>query len=190
MKGSKILLILCFLYLVLLPQFVLASAESESPWNAWMLFWRVVNTVALIGLLIYFVRKPLSSFFSERKTQISRDLEEAQEQREKAEALLSDYKQRLGGMEKEVEKLRAELQKSADAESVKIEANAEKLSLSIVEAAKLAAEQEVRKARVTLKNEAVGLAVQMAESLVREKINDTDRKKIIEDYLVKVGGMK
>lgn len=81
MKGIKILLILCCLYLVLLPQFVLASAEAESPWNAWMLFWRVVNTVALIGLLIYFVRKPLSSFFSERKTQISRDLEEAQEQR-------------------------------------------------------------------------------------------------------------
>ena len=93
-------------------------------------------------------------------------------------------------MEKEVEKLRAELQKSADAESAKIEANAEKLSVSMVEAAKLAAEQEVRKARVTLKNEAVGLAVQMAESLIREKINDTDRKKIIEDYLVKVGGMK
>ena len=59
-------------------------------------------------------------------------------------------------MEKEVEKLRAELQKSADAESAKIEANAEKMSVSMVEAAKLAAEQEVRKARATLKNEAVG----------------------------------
>jgi F0F1-type ATP synthase membrane subunit b/b' len=110
MKGIKILLILCSLSLFLLPQFVLASAESESPWSTWMLFWRVVNTAALVGLLIYFARKPLSSFFSERKTQISKDLKDAQEQREKAEALLSEYKQRLAGMEKEVEKLRAELQ--------------------------------------------------------------------------------
>jgi F0F1-type ATP synthase membrane subunit b/b' len=62
--------------------------------------------------------------------------------------------------------------------------------VSMVEAAKLAAEQEVRKARVILKNEAVGLAVQMAESLISEKINNTDRKNIIEDYLAKVGGMK
>lgn len=83
MKGIKILLILCSLSLFLLPQFVLASAESESPWSAWMLFWRVVNTAALVGLLIYFARKPLSSFFSERKTQISKDLKDAQEQREK-----------------------------------------------------------------------------------------------------------
>ncbi len=190
MKGIKILLILICLCFVLSPQFVLASSESESPWSAWMLFWRVVNTVALIGLLIYFVRKPLGSFFSERKTQIKNDLAEAQEQCEKAEALLSEYKQKLAGMEKEVEKLSAELRKSADAESAKIEANADKLAASMVEAARLAAEQEVRKARVTLKSEAVGLAVQMAESLIREKINDTDRKRIIEDYLEKVGGMK
>ena len=70
------------------------------------------------------------------------------------------------GWKKKWKSSRAELQKSADAESAKIEANAEKMSVSMVEAAKLAAEQEVRKARVTLKNEAVGLAVQMAESLI------------------------
>ncbi len=42
----------------------------------------------------------------------------------------------------------------------------------MVESAKLAAEQEVRKAKSILKNEAVGLAVGMAESLIREKINE------------------
>ena len=129
-------------------------------------------------------------FFSERKAQISKDLEEAKEQRDKAQALLTEYEKKLAGMEQELEKLRAELQKSADAESVKITANAEKMAGSMVEAAKLAAEQEVRKARSTLKNEAVAMAVQLAESLICEKINDADRKKIVEDYLVKVGGIK
>ncbi len=192
MKATKIGLILFFLFVALSPEIASASAAGaeEGPWSAWMLFWRVINTAALIGLLIYFVRKPLATFFSERKAQISKDLEEAKEQRDKAEALLAEYKQKFAGMEKELEKLRAELQKSADAESAKIMANAEKMSVSMVEAAKLAAEQEVRKARATLKNEAVAMAVQMAESLIREKINDADRKKIVEDYLVKVGGIK
>ena len=192
MKATKVGLILLCLYVALSPEIVSASAAGaeEGPWSAWMLLWRVINTAALIGLLIYFVRKPLATFFSERKGQISKDLEEAKEQREKAEALLSEYKQKFAGMEKELEKLRTELQKSADAESAKIMANAEKMSVSMVEAAKLAAEQEVRKARATLKNEAVAMAVQMAESLIREKINDADRKKIVEDYLVKVGGIK
>ena len=192
MKATKVALILFYLCVALSPEIVCAAAAGaeESPWSAWMLFWRVINTVALVGLLIYFARKPLANFFSERKAQISKDLEEAKEQREKAEALLTEYKQKLAGMEKELEKLRAELRKSADAESAKIMANAEKMSVSMVEAAKLAAEQEVRKARATLKNEAVAMAVQMAESLIREKINDADRKKIVEDYLVKVGGIK
>jgi F-type H+-transporting ATPase subunit b len=192
MKAIKVGLILLCLCVALSPEIVSASAAGaeEGPWSAWMLLWRVINTVALIGLLIYFVRKPLINFFSERKAQISKDLEEATEQREKAEALLTEYKQKLAGMEKELERLRTELQKSADAESAKIMANAEKMSVSMVEAAKLAAEQEVRKARATLKNEAVAMAVQMAESLIREKINDADRKKIVEDYLVKVGGIK
>jgi F-type H+-transporting ATPase subunit b len=192
MKAPKVGLILLYLFVALAPGIALASAAGgeESPWNAWMLFWRVVNTVALIALLIYFLRKPMAKFFAERKAQISKDLEEAKEQREKAEALLAEYEKKLAGMEKELEKLRAELQKSAAADSAKIMANAEKMSVSMVEAAKLAAEQEVRKARATLKNEAVAMAVQMAESLIREKINDADRKKIVEDYLVKVGGIK
>jgi F-type H+-transporting ATPase subunit b len=192
MKATKVGLILFYLFIAISPGIALASAAGgeESPWNAWMLFWRVVNTVALIALLVYFLRKPMAKFFAERKAQISKDLEEAKEQREKAEALLAEYEKKLAGMEKELEKLRAELQKSAAAESAKIMANAEKMSVSMVEAAKLAAEQEVRKARATLKNEAVAMAVQMAESLIREKINDADRKKIVEDYLVKVGGIK
>ena len=192
MKATKVGLILFYLFLVLSPGIALATAAGaeESPWTVWMLFWRVVNTVALVGLLIYFLRKPMANFFSERKAQISKDLEEAKEQRDKAEALLAEYEKKLAGMEKELEKLRAELQKSAAAESAKIMTNAEKMSVSMVEAAKLAAEQEVRKARAILKNEAVAMAVQMAESLIREKINDADRKKIVEDYLVKVGGIK
>lgn len=165
MKATKIGLILFYLFVVLSPGIALATAAGaeESPWSAWMLFWRVVNTAALIGLLIYFLRKPMANFFSERKAQISKDLEEAKEQRDKAETLLAEYKQKLAGMEKELEKLRAEMRKSADAESAKIMANADKISASMVEAAKLAAEQEVRKARATLKNEAVAMAVQMAE---------------------------
>ena len=61
---------------------------------------------------------------------------------------------------------------------------------SMVEAAKVTAEQEVRKAKAALKAEAVELAVELAEALVREKINEGDHKRLVEEYLDKVGGMK
>ncbi len=121
---------------------------------------------------------------------IRRDLEDAKEQKAQAERKLKEYEDKLAGMEQELEGMRAELKKAADVESEKVVANAERMASSMVETAKLAAEQEVRKAKTALRNEAVELAMELAESLIREKINDTDRKKIVEDYLGKVGGMK
>jgi len=191
MKPRTVLLILSLLILVLFASSAqAASAEDSSPWNQWKLLWRVINTVALIALLGYFLKKPLVSFLSERKAQIARDLEEAKEQLDRAERIIEEYKEKIAGMEKELEGMRTELKKSADAETEKVVANADRMALTMVEAAKVAAEQELRKAKIALKNEAVEMAVQLAESLIREKINDADRKRIAEDYLVKVGGMK
>jgi len=164
--------------------------EEASPWNTGKLIWRVINTIALIALLVYFLKKPLQTFFSERTAGIRRELAEAKELRMKAEETIKEYEAKIAGMERELDRMRGELQKAAGAESEKVIINAERMSASVVEAAKLAAEQEVRKAKAELQGEAVKLAVQLAESLIREKINQDDHKRIVEDYLAKVEGMK
>lgn len=164
--------------------------EHAGPWTSELLFWRVVNTVVLVGFLVYVMKKPIMTFFSERREQIAKDLDDAKDKREKAEALIREYEQKIAGMEKELERMRGELAATAEAESTKLVANAERMATTMVEAAKVTAEQEVRKAKIALKNEAVTLAVGIAEALIREKINDADRKRIVEDYLGKVGGMK
>ncbi len=191
MKARRTALILTFLPMVLvMVGTAYASGEGESAWTGMKLFWRVVNTVALIALLAYFLKKPLVNFFSERTAQIRKDLDDARDQREKAEALIADYKQKIAGMEKELEKMRAELKKSAESESEKVSADAERMAAAIVESARVTADQEVRKGKAALKTEAVELAMQMAETLIRERIGEDDRARIVEDYLVKVGGMK
>jgi F-type H+-transporting ATPase subunit b len=152
--------------------------------------WRVINTIALLGLLIYFVKKPLVNFFQERKNSIARELDEAREKRDEAVRLIEEYKTKMAGMEQELAKMSGELKKAAESDSQKLVATAEKLSAAMIESARVTAEQEVRKARILLKNEAVELAMTMAEALIKQKINDQDRKRIVEDYLVKVGGMK
>jgi F-type H+-transporting ATPase subunit b len=167
-----------------------AAAEGESTWSTWMLFWRVVNTIALLAVLVYFLKKPLVTFFAERKEQIRKDLAEAKEQRERAEHLIAEYQPKIAGMEKELEKLRADLAKAAEGDSERLVVNAERMAAAMVESAKLTAEQEVRKAKQALKDESAMLAVELAESLIRESINDDDRKRLVEEYFVKVGGTK
>ncbi len=179
------------LTLVATTAFAASAGHAEaSPWTTTMLVWRVINTIALLALLVYFLKKPLVTFLHERKAQIKRDLEDAKQQREDAEKLIAEYKTKIAGMEQELDRMRAELKKISDAESDKVVDNANRMAASIIESARLAAEQEVRKAKATLKNEAVQLAVKLAESLIREKINEDDRKKLVEDYFVKVGGTK
>ncbi len=194
MMARKLAWILPILLCCLLVGSVLAAGgehgEKASPWDAWMLFWRVVNTAALIVLLGYLLKRPLSKFFSERTTGVQRELEEAKAEREKAEKLIKEYQQKIAGMAKELEKMREELRKAGETESEKLLANAERMSKGIVETARIAAEQEVRKARTQLQNESVDLAVKMAEAIIQQTINTNDHKRIVEDYLAKVEGMK
>jgi F-type H+-transporting ATPase subunit b len=193
MKAYKKALVLFLLLLVLSVGTAFASAggsEGGGSWSPWMLIWRVINTVALIAVLVYFLKKPMANFFSERRAQIQKDLEDAKEQRDRAERTIAEYEKKIGEMGRELDKMREELRKAAGVESEKVVSNADRMAATMVESAKLAADQEVRKAKMILKNEAVGLAVELAESLIREKINEDDRKRIVEEYLVKVGGMK
>ncbi len=193
MKAYMKALVPILLLLLLFAGTAFASAEGAEgggSWSSWMLLWRVINTAALIGLLVYFLKKPMVNFFSERHAQIQKDLEDAKEQRDRAERTIAEYEKKIGEMGRELDKMRDELRKAAGVESEKVVSNADRMAASMVESAKVAAEQEVRKAKMILKNEAVGLAVELAESLIREKINEDDRKRIVEEYLVKVGGMK
>ena len=158
MKVFKKAPLLLLLFLVLFASTALAAEEpSGGSWTAWMMLWRVIDFLACVVLIAYFVKKPLSNFFSERQAQIRKDLEDAREQRDRAERTIGEYEKKISQMEQELEKMRGELRKAADAESVKVVSNADRMATSMIEAARLAAEQEVRKARIALRNESVDL---------------------------------
>ena len=166
---------------------------EDSTWNYGVtgkMTWRIINSLVLLVVMWYLLKKPTATFFRERKAQIAKDLEDAKLQRERAERTLKEYEAKMAGMEKEIERLKAEIKKSADVESEKVLANADRMAAAMVESARLAAEQEVRKAKAELQAESVDLAVEMAEAVISEKIRDDDQKKIVEEYLSKVGGMK
>jgi len=191
MKARCIAVLLGLVLVILTVSVALAASEGgESQWTTGKLTWRVINTIALIALLVWALKGPLTKFFAERKTQIQEDLAEALRQKEQAEMLIKEYQSKIAGMEQELAKMREELQKAGELESRNVVANGDRMAAAMIEAAQVTAEQEVRKAKAALKNEAVTLAVQLAESLIREKINEDDRKRIVEEYLVKVGGSK
>ena len=109
MKAYKKALVLFLLLLVLSVGTAFASAEGAEgggSWSPWMLLWRVINTAALIAVLVYFLKKPMANFFSERRAQIQKDLEDAKEQRDRAERTIAEYEKKIGEMGRELDKMR------------------------------------------------------------------------------------
>jgi hypothetical protein len=82
MKAYKKALVLFLLLLVLSVGTAFAAAEGSEgggSWSPWMLLWRVINTAALIGVLVYFLKKPMANLLESALR--SKDLEDAKEQR-------------------------------------------------------------------------------------------------------------
>ncbi len=72
------------------------------------------------------------------------------------------------------------------AEKKKILENAQIEAERMKQQAQFMADQEVKKAKLMLRKEAVALAANMAEALLKEKITETDHKKLIDEYIEKV----
>jgi F-type H+-transporting ATPase subunit b len=167
-----------------------AHGEAAETWTTKMILFRVVNTLILFAILVYFLKTPLATYFSERSEKIRREIDEVKEQRNQAEIKLKEYEEKIAGMEQELEKMKENLRQAAQADGAKVMESAEEMAAKIKESARLTAEQELRKAKTMLQNEAVEMAMEVAEALITDKITDQDRKAIVEDYLGKVGGMK
>jgi len=159
-------------------------AEVESPFALLM---RVVNFVLLLGLLYFLLNKPLRNFLNKRQQGVQEALEAAQNAREKAEARYQDVEQKLAQAKKEIEDLKRMLVEQGQVEKDKILANAKQEAEKIRRDAEVTAEQELKKAQLLLRQEAVELASNLAETLLKDKIKEEDHERLLQDYLETLG---
>jgi F-type H+-transporting ATPase subunit b len=148
--------------------------------------WQAVNLVILVGVLVYVGRKPIVAFFSERREQIQGDLAAAAQLLTDAEARNSELQRRLVDLESEVEEIREIARRRAEEESERILAEARKAAERIRSDATAAVDQELRRAQQELRDEAANLALDLAGDLLRDQISDTDRDRLIDEFIVRV----
>ncbi len=67
--------------------------------------WRIINFVVFVGILYYFLRKPVAEFFRTRKETIKEELEEAERLQIEAEKLLEETKEKLDKLELEIKNI-------------------------------------------------------------------------------------
>lgn len=145
--------------------------------------WRIVNFAMFVGLLVYVLRKPLKEFWVTRAQKIHSDIEDGEQLRREAEEKYRVLEKRCHHLEKEMQSLIHDMDVEGSEEQKRLVADAEALAKRIRSDSERIAAQEIRKAREVLKTQAVSLAVELAEKMVKQGLGDEDQKRLVERYL-------
>ncbi|GAB4347581.1 MAG: hypothetical protein Kow0089_25020 [Desulfobulbaceae bacterium] len=154
------------------------------------LFWRTVNFIALLIILIKFLAKPIGNGLAGRRQQVIEELETLQEKRDAAERSYKEFEARLAGMEKEMETVVERAISQAENEKTRILEEAEKAADDIKRQAEAAVQAEIVEARRQLRDEIADQAAALAEELIVKNLTPEDQVKITEQYLDRVGAIQ
>jgi F-type H+-transporting ATPase subunit b len=189
MKNAKILECLFFiplLYILISPAF--ASAGEGGHNSSWLdLLWRVMNFGILVVLLYILLKKfRLKEVLSRRSEGIAKAMKDAEEAKETARKGLEEIQNRLRQKDKEIEAIINTARIDGEKEKVSLTQEGERIGEGIIRQARENIDQEVRKAKDSLRKEVVNLALELAEGNIKKNLKKEDQEKILMEYIKKV----
>ena len=174
----------------LLPSLLFAASEAaeggEHHGPGMAVVFHAINFAILVGLLFYFLRKPVKEFFASRSTLIRSNIDEAKSRKTEASQKYAQYEERLKSIEQEMQGLIQGLKQDGELERKRLLETAEHQAQALKSNSERMLQQELRKAKEDLKREAVGLAGQLAEELIRQNLSPEDQGRIVGQYLQKM----
>jgi F-type H+-transporting ATPase subunit b len=157
------------------------------PWGE--IIKQAINFLILAGVLVYFLRKPLSSFLKERSDLLRKAIDDAAKARAEAAEKLAAIETRTAKLADEIAGMNAKMDVEAAAEARRLQETVAVEISRIRVQAEFTGEQEVKKARVELRREASLLAARAAEELVRKTLSTEDQERLVRENLEKIEGI-
>lgn len=176
--------------LLLIPAVVMAAGGGGHADGGAILkdfLYRCLNFALMVGLLAYFVTKPIRNGLKGRSEEIAKTLADAQAAKEAAEAKHREYSDKLAKATQEIAGIAETIRREGELERDKIIAAARELAGKIEVEAENKAAGVVVKARAELRQEATRLAVELAEDMLRKQVSADDQKRLVDEYMQKVG---
>jgi len=141
----------------------------------------------MAGLLAYFVTKPIRKGLKGRTEEIEKTLADAESAKAAAEAKHKEYSDKLAKATEEIAGITEAIRREGELERDKIIAAAKDMADKIEREADNKAAGVVAKARIELREEASRLAVELAEDMLKKQVSADDQKRLVEEYMQKMG---
>ena len=168
------------LAIVFLPSDVFAEGVAEE--NPYGMYWKIFNFILLaIGIVVAW-KKWISVSLDARSVGIKKAMEDAAGAKAEAEARLAEYKEKLALLESKLSEIKDKIMAEAEADRERIFKEADGSVRKLKEQAGLFAEQEVKQAKIEIRNEVAVIAVEMAREILSRELKAEDQERILKGY--------
>ena len=151
------------------------------PWSG--IIQHAWNLTVLLLVLFFAARRPIGDALRGRGLSIRTDLADAARERDEALQRQAELDARLSRFEAEVAAMKDAANSDAGAEHDKLMKRAQDAAERIAETAQRNIRDEVVRAQVALRNDAVDLAVQLAEDALKGNIKADDHRRLARQFL-------
>lgn len=164
------------------------ASEGAPTGNPWLgLLWKTVNFVVLVWILWYFGRKPVKALLGNAAVQSQVEMDEQRQFAQEAQDDLTQQRKRIENLEAELQRMLAETREETRAEQARLVAEARDQAERIKAGVQQQMEQEFAKARKDLQAELADQTVRLAETIVRQRMDDTSRERLTSRAIDQLG---
>lgn len=149
----------------------------------WNLLFSAITVLVLYLILKHFFFEKVHKFMVARQEAVQKELDDAKQTKDDADAMLANYKETLSGAEEEKRKIIKEAKVIADRRADAIVSDAQNQAAQLLSDAHKKIEAEEEKAVVQLKKEIASLAVQAAGQIMEKEMDDSSQEDLVNKVL-------
>jgi F-type H+-transporting ATPase subunit b len=144
--------------------------------------WLLVDFAVFVLILYWFGRKPMAAFLQNRSNAIRTALEEARQAKAEAEARAAELEQRVKALDGELQQIREDIKRLGENERERLIAEGEKAARRMLADTELQIQNELDRARASLKNQALDEALALAEQQLRAQMTAKDYSRLNSEF--------
>ncbi|WP_407935029.1 MULTISPECIES: F0F1 ATP synthase subunit B [Clostridium] len=154
-------------------------------WNT--IIFTIINFIVLLFVLKHFFSKPVNKIMDDRKNGINTSIKNAKDNEQKAEISRIEKDKLLHESKTKGREIVEEYKVKAQNISQEIIDDAKKESTILMERSRVEIEREKDKATSEIQKQVIDLSLILSEKALEKHIDEKEHRKLIEDFIVKVG---
>ncbi len=167
--------------------FLLSSAAEGHSGFDWMFVLKhAVNLVILIGVLVYFTRGTVKKFLEDRRTNLRKEIDEAQQTIDEANKRYEEYTEKLNNLESEIASLKDSIKKQGETEKKEMIEQAKASAEIIKKEARDMMTMEANKAKKELQTDIIASSLKEAEETIRKHFSEQGSRNTVDQFVKKV----